>query len=61
MTGHRGGESVGVGIARLVPWRCPSCGGLLARMRLSPGSVVEIKCARCGVLAAKEAAIPQAW
>jgi len=40
----------------LKPWRCPSCGGMLARMHLTPGSVVEIKCHRCNALVTKEAA-----
>lgn len=38
----------------LVVWRCPSCRQFLARMALAPGSTVEIKCPRCGVLAVKE-------
>jgi LSD1 subclass zinc finger protein len=29
---------------------------MLAKMRLSPGSVVEIKCAKCNTMATKEAA-----
>lgn len=28
-------------------WRCPHCDALLARLRLMPGSVVEIRCWRC--------------
>lgn len=41
---------------RPMPWRCPSCGTMLAKIALSPGSVVEIKCPRCRVMATKEAA-----
>jgi phage FluMu protein Com len=29
---------------------------MLARLRLAPGSVVEIKCPRCNAMATKEAA-----
>ena len=43
-------------VKRLVPWRCPSCGSMLARIALEPGSVIEIKCARCNAVAIKEAA-----
>jgi len=39
----------------LIAWRCPKCSTMLARLRLSPGSVVEIKCYRCNALV-KEAA-----
>jgi len=40
----------------LIVWRCPSCGNVLARIALKPGSVVEIKCKRCKTIATKEAA-----
>ena len=40
----------------LRPWRCPRCNAMLARLALRPGSVVEIKCARCNAVAIKEAA-----
>lgn len=39
----------------LRPWRCPSCGGLLAKLHLVPGSTVEIKCHRCNAVTIKEA------
>ncbi len=42
-------------LADLRPFRCPRCDTLLARIRLTPGSVVEIKCGRCKALV-KEAA-----
>jgi phage FluMu protein Com len=29
-------------------WRCPRCGTVLAKLRLAPGSFVELKCKRCG-------------
>lgn len=32
-----------------VPWRC-ACGRLLMYLRLTPGSLVECKCAKCGAL-----------
>lgn len=38
------------------PWRCPRCGGLLAKVYLSPGSILQIKCGRCNALVTKEAA-----
>lgn len=41
--------------AALREWRCPKCRKLLARLRLAPGSVVEIKCGKCNTIA-KEAA-----
>jgi rubrerythrin len=37
-------------------WRCPSCHTILAKVRLSRGSVVEIKCPRCNSFAVREAA-----
>ena len=33
----------------LPDWRCHTCGALLARLRLSPGSVVQIKC-KCNAI-----------
>jgi len=39
----------------LRPFRCPRCGTLLAKLRLTAGSVVEIKCSRCNAMA-KDAA-----
>lgn len=39
----------------LTIWRCPKCGTMLAKLRLTPGSLVEIKCAKCNTLV-KEAA-----
>ena len=40
----------------LIPWRCPSCNTILAKVSLRPGSVIEIKCPRCNAMATKEAA-----
>lgn len=37
-------------------WRCPGCGALLAKLVLTPGSVVQIRCGRCKTTATKEAA-----
>ncbi len=34
----------------LRPFRCPRCNALLAKLRLTPGSVVEVKCPRCNTL-----------
>ncbi len=42
-------------VGGLRPFRCPRCNALLAKLRLTPGSVVEIKCGRCSTLV-KEAA-----
>ena len=28
----------------LEEWRCPQCRHILAKMRLGPGSIIEIKC-----------------
>lgn len=41
---------------RLDVWRCPKCGTILAKLRLAPGSVIEVKCARCNTLTVREAA-----
>jgi hypothetical protein len=41
--------------ARLAVWRCPNCGTILAKLALGPGSLVEIKCARCNAFAARSA------
>ena len=40
----------------LTVWRCPSCGTILAKVKLAPGSVIEVKCYRCNQFAVKEAA-----
>lgn len=32
---------------RLEAYRCSVCGALLARMRLTPGSVIELYCGKC--------------
>ena len=40
----------------LTVWRCPSCGRILAKLKLVPGSIVEIKCGSCNAYAVKEAA-----
>jgi hypothetical protein len=40
----------------LIAWRCPKCGRILAKLHLTAGSVVEIKCGSCNNLAVKEAA-----
>ncbi len=36
--------------------RCPVCGKLLAKMRLTPGSSVQIMCRPCRFLVLKECA-----
>lgn len=28
-------------------WRCPKCGRILAKLRLGPGSTLEVKCHSC--------------
>lgn len=40
----------------LEPWKCPSCGRMLAKIRLAPGSVIEIQCKSCKAFAIREAA-----
>jgi phage FluMu protein Com len=32
---------------RLEAYRCSVCGSLLARMRLTPGSMIELYCGKC--------------
>jgi hypothetical protein len=39
-----------------VVWRCPKCNRILARLLLTAGSAVEIKCSICNTLATREAA-----
>lgn len=40
----------------LTVWRCPSCGNVLARLDLKPGSVVEVKCRHCKTIVVKQVA-----
>jgi ribosomal protein S27E len=40
----------------LEAWRCPSCGRVLMKLALAPGSIVEIKCHSCKAFAVREAA-----
>lgn len=40
----------------LIAWRCPRCNTILAKLRLTTGSVIEIKCPRCNTMATREAA-----
>lgn len=28
-------------------WRCPKCNRILAKLRLTPGSQIEVKCRSC--------------
>lgn len=35
----------------LQQWRCPKCGRILARLLLSAGSVLEIRCSSCHTVA----------
>lgn len=39
----------------LAVWRCPACSRILAKLRLAPGSVVEVKCKSCGAFSTREA------
>lgn len=39
----------------LAVWRCPACSRILAKLRLGPGSVVEIKCKSCSAFSVREA------
>lgn len=39
----------------LEPLRCPHCGRLLARVRLQPGSAVEVHCRHCRRYVVQEA------
>ena len=43
--------------ARLPPvieWRCPKCHGLLMKVRLAPGTWIQVKCSRCNHLAERQ-------
>lgn len=40
----------------LVELRCPSCGKLLANIRLTAGAAVEVRCPRCRIVVMREAA-----
>jgi len=42
--------------AELEVWRCPRCPTVLAKVLLVPGSVVEIRCKRCGMFCRLEKA-----
>jgi len=33
---------------KLFVWNCPYCGRMQERVRLMPGSTLEIKCEKCG-------------
>lgn len=35
-------------------WHCPRCGTILGKLRLAPGSLVELKCKRCGAFSQRE-------
>ncbi len=39
-----------------VVWRCPNCNRILAKVQLSAGSAVEVKCHSCNRVAVREAA-----
>ena len=41
----------------LEAWRCPNCRRMLAKVRLAPGSAVEVKC-KCGLLTLLDARLP---
>lgn len=44
-------------IIQWTTWRCPKCNRILARVRLTSGSAVEVKCKHCNqILAIVEAA-----
>lgn len=60
---HHGAGCQPIGEAKPFPpprsldvWRCSKCNRILARVALSPGSAVEIKCSVCNTFATKEAA-----
>lgn len=36
--------------------RCPKCGRMLAKVLLTPGSIIEIQCKSCGAFLYREAA-----
>ena len=36
--------------------RCPKCGRMLAKVSLTPGSIIEIQCKSCGSFYYREAA-----
>lgn len=39
----------------LEPWRCPHCSRILAKLKLGPGSQIEIKCSSCSRFSTREA------
>ena len=41
-------------MTRYEHWRCPRCNRLLAKVRLSADSVIEIVCERCGAVVIKQ-------
>lgn len=43
----------------LVALRCPSCGKLLANVRLTAGAAVEVRCHRCRAIVRREAPNPE--
>lgn len=38
----------------LVEWRCPNCGALFMKLKLGPGSMIEVKCRTCNTVAVRE-------
>jgi phage FluMu protein Com len=40
----------------LETWRCPRCSRILAKVRLEPGSEVEVKCGSCNSFSTREVA-----
>jgi len=41
-------------MAELEVWNCPRCGHVLAKLKLTPGSVVQVRCKRCNTFSEKE-------
>lgn len=46
------------GAQSLETWRCPRCSRILAKLRLAPGSQVEVKCGSCNAFSTRETALP---
>ena len=42
--------------AVLTTWRCPTCNNMLAKVALTPGARIEVKCSKCNTYAIREAA-----
>lgn len=47
-------------LAPLVEWRCPHCRNLLLKVRLVPGTWIQVKCPKCRKIVERGGTIQQA-